>query len=103
MKTKAQAKKELAQYLKKSREEAELSQRKVSEKLGYTTPQFVSNWERAIIAPPMDTIAYLILLYGMSAKEVERLLAAIVEASLRESIERVSKRMKGRAPIAKAG
>jgi len=49
--------------LKKSREKSGLSQAAVSKKLGYKSPQFVSNWERSLILPPIKTIFILSKLY----------------------------------------
>lgn len=57
-------------FLKNKRVHASLTQRDVADHMGYTTPQFISNWERGLIAPPLQTIRELIDLYGCSAKEV---------------------------------
>ena len=38
----------LGDYLKSKRENASLSQGDVAKKLKYTSPQFISNWERGI-------------------------------------------------------
>ncbi len=38
-------------------------QLEVARKLGYSSAQFVSNWERNLVAPPLDTLAILIDLY----------------------------------------
>jgi transcriptional regulator with XRE-family HTH domain len=43
--------KTLASFLKERRIAAGLSQIDVSRKLGYTSAQFVSNWERGIAKP----------------------------------------------------
>ena len=47
---------ELAKGLKQKRVAAGLSQRDVSDELGYSTPQFISNWERGISCPPRRII-----------------------------------------------
>ncbi len=60
----------LSQFLKKKREECGLSQLEVARCLGYSSPQFVSNWERGIVAPPIDTIAVLIDLYKIQPSHV---------------------------------
>lgn len=52
-------------YLKQCREESGLTQREVSERLGYTTPQFVSNWERSVSSPPLKTLRKLSGIYGV--------------------------------------
>lgn len=52
-------------YLKRARVEAKLSQNEVSEKLNYTTPQFISNWERGISTPPIKELKSLSSLYSI--------------------------------------
>ncbi len=44
------------EYMKQLREQAGLSQVQLSEALGYTTPQFISNWERGVSHPPVSQI-----------------------------------------------
>lgn len=61
---------ELASYLKQKRMGAGLSQGEVAEKLGYTTAQFVSNWERGIAKPPLVALAKLTKLYSLSVDDV---------------------------------
>ncbi len=60
----------LSQYLKEKREECGMSQLEVARQLGYSSPQFVSNWERGIVAPPIETIAVLIDLYKIQPSHV---------------------------------
>ena len=60
----------LSKFLKEKREECGLSQLEVAEQLGYSSAQFVSNWERGIVAPPIDTIAVLIDLYKLTPGHV---------------------------------
>jgi len=43
-------------FLKNAREKAGLTQHDVAQQLGYSTPQFVSNWERGISLPPLDVL-----------------------------------------------
>lgn len=54
----------LAQYLRHIREEKNLSQKDIAKKLGYQSSQFVSNWERGISYPPMDSLAKLVSILG---------------------------------------
>ncbi len=60
----------LSQLLKEKREECGMSQLEVARQLGYSSPQFVSNWERGLVAPPIDTIAILIDLYKIQPNHV---------------------------------
>ena len=60
----------LAKFLKASRGNAKLSQLEVANHLGYSTPQFISNWERGVSAPPIETIGVLSRLYKVSDEEL---------------------------------
>ncbi|NUN07536.1 MAG: helix-turn-helix transcriptional regulator, partial [Bdellovibrio sp.] len=53
------------------------------EKLGYTTPQFISNWERGISTPPMKTVKKLASMYAISVDEIFNLL-------LQETLQQVT-------------
>lgn len=71
----------LAKFLRSSREAKSLSQADVAKELGYSSPQFVSNWERGISSPPMDAIFKLAKIFDVQAD-------AIYEVLLEESLER---------------
>lgn len=72
-----------SEYLKNSRVAAGLSQRDVSEKLGYTTSQFISNWERGLSTPPNKSVKKLVELYNVPMEEFLDLL-------LRETLHQVT-------------
>lgn len=71
--------KSLAAFLRAARNRAGLSQRDVALRLGYGTPQFISNWERGISSPPCRAVHTLAELYRVSADE---LYDALVEETL---------------------
>jgi transcriptional regulator with XRE-family HTH domain len=60
----------LNDYLRQKRLDSGLSQLDVARVLGYSSPQFVSNWERGLVSPPLETIAVLIDLYKIPSGEV---------------------------------
>ncbi len=60
---------QLGNYLKEKRETAGLSQKDVSQKLGYTSTQFISNWERGLASPPLVALAELVQLYKINKAE----------------------------------
>lgn len=60
----------LNDYLRQKRLDSGLSQLDVARVLGYASPQFVSNWERGLVSPPLETIGVLIDLYKIPAGEV---------------------------------
>ena len=68
------SKADLAQFLKEARVKAGLSQGDVADKLGYATPQFISNWERGISAPPISGLKVLANLYKISADKMFEIL-----------------------------
>lgn len=60
----------LGLYLRDKRTAAQLTQRDIAKEMGYTSPQFISNWERGLTAPPLMTLKKLIKMYKCDAKEV---------------------------------
>lgn len=50
-------------YLREVRIKSGISQWQVAQKLGYSTPQFVSNWERNKCLPPIESFRILSHLY----------------------------------------
>ncbi len=80
----AKTKNNLAEFLKDKRILAGLSQAEVSKKLGYSTAQFISNWERAISTPPVNMLKKIGNMYGISADE-------LLEITLEQKIEEITK------------
>lgn len=66
----------LGQYLQEMRIRADLTQREVSSTLGYSSAQFISNFERGISTPPLKKLKVLIQMYRMP---VERVMSLILE------------------------
>ena len=62
--------KHIGKFLKTKREKANLTQNDVSRHLDYTSPQFVSNWERGVSLPPIEVLPRLASLYGVGSKEM---------------------------------
>lgn len=60
----------LGEYLQKMRTEAGLTQREVSLALGYSSAQFISNFERGIAVPPLNKLKVLIKMYNMPVETV---------------------------------
>ena len=60
----------LGEFLQQKRNAAGFSQLDISTKLGYSTPQFISNWERGVAAPPINALKKIAQLYGISADEL---------------------------------
>ena len=59
----AMAEKERGDYLRNARTKAGLSQKDVSNKYGWGSAQFVSNWERGLSTPPIKIAKSLCAAY----------------------------------------
>jgi len=73
----------LGEYLREKRIAAGLTQTDVSKKLGYTTAQFVSNWERGTSEPPFETLRIVAQIYSIPLEEM-------LEVTLKATIEKVT-------------
>lgn len=69
----------LSDFLRQKREEAGLSQGDVSRKLKYSTPQFVSNWERGLSSPPLKVLKQVAEMYRVPS---DQLFEMILEYSI---------------------
>lgn len=80
--------KKLGQFLKEVREQANYTQAEVSQKLGYTSPQFISNIERGISVVPLKTLARMVTLYKVNPESVVRIILDSQRKLLREKLMR---------------
>lgn len=85
------AQKALAEELVKLRKQAGLSQRDVSTKLGYSTPQFISNWERGVSEPPVSAALELALLYKVPVAHLKYLM---INRAVEEVVDKIEKKFK---------
>lgn len=83
----------LGEFLQTKRKAAGFSQLEISEKLGYSTPQFISNWERGVAAPPITIIKRIAQLYNISADE---LFEVVLSAKVQEVTKDLKRRFYGR-------
>jgi len=60
---------EIGNFLREKRVAAGKSQGDVRRELGYSTPQFVSNWERGIAHPPHADMRKIAALYNCDPNE----------------------------------
>ncbi len=60
----------LGRFLKDRREAKRLTQSEVAARLGYGSPQFISNIERGISNVPIKSLRILIEIFGLSPAEV---------------------------------
>jgi transcriptional regulator with XRE-family HTH domain len=64
----------LGEYLQEMRNKAGLTQREVSLALGYSSAQFISNFERGIAVPPLKKMRVLVRMYNMPVETVMTLI-----------------------------
>jgi transcriptional regulator with XRE-family HTH domain len=77
---------DLGSALQSARERVGLTQREVSVDLGYSSAQFISNFERGISAPPLKKLKTLAKRYRMSTTTVTRLMLAGQERKIHEAL-----------------
>jgi transcriptional regulator with XRE-family HTH domain len=78
---------ELGEFLREQRVKAGLTQRDVSVALGYSSAQFISNFERGIAAPPLKKMKILARLYKMPIDQVVNLVIDAERAILTEALK----------------
>ncbi len=81
----------LGDFLKLKRMDKGLTQGEVAQKLGYSTPQFISNIERGLCSPPLKNLKTLIKLYGIHHEEVIELILQEQEKILRKALSQLVK------------
>lgn len=87
---KKQSVKSFGEQMMDWRLEANLTQGAVSKKLNYSSPQFLSNWERNLSLPPMKVIPALAKIYKLDSTKLKK---AIFEESHRRWEKRTLKRL----------
>lgn len=85
----------LADFLKAKRIATGKSQRWVSERLGYSTPQFISNWERGVSRPPINALKKLGEMYLVSAED-------LFEVTLNHEIQELTTELRRKFASSKA-
>jgi transcriptional regulator with XRE-family HTH domain len=86
----------VGEFLRSSREEAGLTQLALARELGYTSAQFVSNWERGIAMPPMNMLPELSKLLHIPPKKMLEVMHRYQESFLALEKERLEKIFKTR-------
>ncbi len=74
----------LGDYLRRRRLASGLSQMDVARTLGYASAQFISNWERGLCYPPLDTLYKLIPIYALKQETLLRLMLEDTKRNLTE-------------------
>lgn len=87
----SQARSALGLYLRRQREAAGLTQADLSKLLNYSSPQFISNWERGAAPPPHEAIAQLIPVLKLDRRKVLDLYLGHTESLIRKAFSKVAK------------
>ena len=86
--------KNLGTYLKAKRQESGLTQQEVADKLGYSTAQFISNFERGLCSPPLNNLKTIIGLYDIAVDEIMDLILKEQEHILRRALKQPLRKKK---------
>lgn len=65
---------QLGEYLRDKRVHNGFTQAEIAGKLGYSSPQFISNFERGLCSPPLKNLKTLVKLYKIDASELIKLI-----------------------------
>jgi transcriptional regulator with XRE-family HTH domain len=80
--------KNLGEKLRDWRLHSLLTQKNVSDELGYESSQFISNWERGISYPPVKDLFVLASLYNIPAESIFKTLLSEVVEDTRRSLQK---------------
>ncbi|MCB0412028.1 MAG: helix-turn-helix transcriptional regulator [Bdellovibrionales bacterium] len=83
---------ELGQYFRQKRVDAGLTQIDLARVFGYSSSQFVSNWERGLCTPPMASMAKLCEVLKIPKKEI----VDVLTEEYRRTLEKAVKKSKAR-------
>lgn len=85
---KSKQKNKLSSFLRDARLKAGLSQGDISNALGYTSAQFISNWERGLSSPPLDRLYEIVQLLKIDSEELIELLLEEQENLIRQQFKK---------------
>lgn len=95
--------KNVGRFLRQRRIEVGLTQRQVSEKLGYGSPQFISDMERGLCTLPLKKLGELVKLYKLPPNELMDIMLQEQEAILRDALMPTTIRARGKARVNRGG
>ncbi len=81
----------LGSFLQGARIRSNLSQWDVAKKLGYSSPQFISNFERGLSSPPLNILRILVGLYGIMPREILKVIALEQQRTMDLCLQEIKK------------
>ncbi len=90
-------KNELSEFLKGQRIRKGFSQKQVSDELGYSSAQFISNWERGVSTPPLNAIKSLARLYKVRDSQIFRMIVDETIEKTKDALEQQFKQAQRRS------
>lgn len=78
----------LGTLLKEKRIEKGITQMSLAKELGYSSPQFVSNWERGMCSPAFDTLPTVCKILGIPKKEIIEIIIDETRSELEANFSR---------------
>lgn len=81
----------VAHLIRTSRQTSGLSQKQLADELGYTSSQFISNWERGISSPPLDKLEEICNLLKITPKQIIEAIMLETETNLRRQFSKPPK------------
>lgn len=81
----------LSNYLSEKRLAKGFTQGELAKALGYTSPQFISNWERGLAEPPLEALKKMVKILDLDRDELISILMKLQELYLREVLYGVTK------------
>lgn len=79
-------KESLGSFIKEKRLKKSLSQAELAEKLGYASPQFVSDWERGVSSPPIKKLPEISKVLSVNINTLFDLLVDLATMQLKENL-----------------
>jgi transcriptional regulator with XRE-family HTH domain len=82
---------EMAQFLKEKRIDRGLSQSAVAKMVGFGSPQFVSNWERGLCSPSLNSLPKLSRLLKIRESEIIEVFIRVARREVEDAFSRAGK------------
>lgn len=84
----------VAYLIRIGRQNAGLSQKDLADQLGYTSSQFISNWERGVSSPPLDKLEEVCEILKISPKQIIEAIMTETENNLRKQFTKPPRTLK---------